>query len=519
MTRLRAILGTRLLLLTAICLGVALSGVAYATTPSNLVYEGRLLDDDRVPVTTAVTIRFSFWKSGDWVSSDTTGAGAVNTSATNYGGWFETQTVTPDAHGIISLRLGAVSALPTIVFTNHKYLQVEVKASGAADTSYQLMDPSADAGADADDRQFVGSVPYAKVAESLQNKTPGTASGSIPVLQSGGLLPISAVPGGTNRDLFTLDFDNTASTGATLRFGNSIGAALSYDVASSRFNFNDDVRIQGNLTVTGLINGVDLQALSSDSKLRVSSGAGLFINVAAGGYRLNGVAADFADASNVAVAANATSNVFIGSGGLTVRTMGFPTDESFIRLATVVTNGTGITSLTDKRIVQSDDREELTEIFLHAGFPNASYQGDATDNIGQLSISLDNISLKNFYLWTSTRSSLQDYDVAVRVTLPSDFVRWDSSPLAVAYRTTSADVANSKLDISLFDTNGSPVTLAGGATGLASTSWATANLTYGGTPTWTAGQEFLIKVKFYAKGDFQAHLGSIRLKYERLMNP
>jgi hypothetical protein len=72
------------------------------------------------------------------------------------------------------------------------------------------------------------------------------------------------------------------------------------------------------------------------------------------------------------------------------------------------------------------------------------------------------------------------------------------------------------LDISVFDTNGSPVTLTGGSTDLANTSWSTTTLNFGGTPTWTAGQDFLVKFKFSAKDNFQMHLGDVKLTYVEL---
>jgi hypothetical protein len=278
--------------------------------------------------------------------------------------------------------------------------------------------------------------------------------------------------------------------------------------------------VEGDLVVTGLINGVDISTISGsdDGKLRVSSGAGLSVNVTGGAYRINGTVTDYTGASNVAVAADATNYVFIGSGGLTVNATGYPTDESFIRLATVITDGVGVTQVVDGRVVQSDDREEPVTVTVNAEFPNASYQGDAVDNVGQLSVQFDNATLRNFYQWTSTRAALQDYDVMVRLPLPADFVRWDAAPLAVSYRTTSADAAEARVDVSLYDTNGVPVTLAGGATALASLAWDDADLTYGGSPTWTAGQEFVLRVKLSAKNDAQAHLGTLKLRYVRL-NP
>lgn len=493
---------------------------AAVSSPQRHVYNGHLLNAAGAPITTAHYIRFSEWYSRDMDATDVS-AGVINTGAATYAGYQEVHVVTPDSQGYFSVELGSGASLPNLADIaasdlDNLFLQVEVKAAGNPDSSYELLDvnPSDDA----IDRSPILSVPFAQNADLLDQREIGTGSGSIPLLMSGGVLSVDAVPGGTNSDTFTVDTNNTAASEVVLQFGGALAETLKFDVLDDTFVFSADLKVEGDLVVTGLINGIDISAIagSDDGKLRVSSGAGLTVNVTGGAYRINGDVTDYTGASGVAVAANATNYVFIGSGGLTVRTSGYPTDESFIRLGEVITDGAGVTQVNDERVVLSDDREHATEVNMHAEFPNASYQADATENTGQLSVSLDNITLRNFYLWTSTRTTLQDYDVVVRVSLPADFVRWDASPLSVSYRTTSADAANSKVDVSVFDTNGTPVSLGGSATGLASTSWGTSALTFSGAPTWTAGQEFLVKFKLYAKDDFQAHVGSMKLKYVRL---
>ncbi len=493
---------------------------AAVSSPERTVYNGHLLNASGQAITTPHYIRFSQWYSRDLVTGDVN-AGIINTGAAMYAGYQEVHVVTPDSQGYFSVILGTGATLPNLAAVatsdlDNLFLQVEVKAAGSLDSAYEVLDvnPSDDL----IDRSPILSVPFAQNADLLDQREIGTGSGSIPLLGSGGLLPVAVVPGGTNRDTFVVDANNTASSLITLQFGQALAKTLSYDILNDRFTFSADVRIEGDLVVTGLINGIDISSIagSDEGKLRVSSGAGLSVNITGGAYRINGDVTDFAGASGVAVPANTTSQVFIGSGGLTVRTSGFPTDESFIRLAEVITNGTNVTQINDFRVVLSDDREQTTEVNLHAEFQNASYQADATENTGQLSVSLDNITQRNFYLWNSTRATLQDYDVVVRVSLPADFARWDSAPLSVSYRTTSADVTNSKVDVSLFDTNGTPVALGGSATGLASTSWGTSALTFDTGATWTAGQEFLIKFKLYAKDNYQAHIGSMKLKYVRL---
>ena len=306
-------------------------------------------------------------------------------------------------------------------------------------------------------------------------------------------------------------------------FGSGIGKKLTYDIDNSRFNFNSNLRIQGNLTVTGslvvngLINGIDISSLGAAplSQLQVSSGAGLNASITAGGYRVNGDITNFAGQSNVTLQNNTDNYLFFTSTGLTLSTAGFPTDKSFIPLAKVTTVGGAVASVTDRRVLQSDDREQTMLWVLHPDFGDSAYQGDGSNNVGQLSFANDVATGKNYYLWSSTRATLQDYDIVIRVTLPESFNHWDALPLTFNYRTGTALTAQNKLDVAIVDTAGNPVTIAGG-TNLASASWATSNVTFSGTPTWTPGGTMLIKLKSSTLNAGSVNIGDIELRYGEL---
>lgn len=493
---------------------------AEQTVPALRVYKGRLLDAGGSPITTSHNIRFSYWKSADFVTTDLTGTGAINTSAPNFVLWKEVHTVTPDSTGYFSVYLGSITTLPdfkdipTSTLLN-LFLQVEVKAAPSPDTGYELLD--VDSANSAVDRPQMVSVPFARNADLLDLHDVGTGSGSIPVLGSGGTLWKAAIPGGTNGDFFTIDADDSATTSLALQFGTSLAKTLAFDISTNRFVFNDSLEIQGDLTVSGLINGVDIANLqSSTGALKVASGGGLHVRVSAGSYRLAGTTVDFAGSGSVNVPANTTSYVFFGSGGLTVNVAGFPSEESYIPLAEVTTNAGSVTRVVDRRALQSDDREQQIVQTFNPEFEKASYQGDGAENVGQMTIGHDNISLKNFYQWTTTRPTLQDYDIILRVPLSEDFVRWQTTSgsyaMTIGYRSTSIDPLNNKLDIQVYDTNGVPVTVSGTSTSLTSASWTTASLNFGGNPTWTPGQDFLIKLHLSAKDAFQMHVGGITLR-------
>ncbi|MBP7114592.1 MAG: hypothetical protein KBA40_04000, partial [Candidatus Peribacteraceae bacterium] len=394
------------------------------------------------------------------------------------------------------------------------YLQVEAKVAASADTAYELLDP--DTTDTTIDRSGVLSVPFATNADMIDQREIGTGSGSIPLLGTGGVLTKDVIPGGTNSGTFIIDSDDTETTEIALQFGSALGKKLTYDIVNSLFTFNASVKVEGNLTVTGLINGIDISSLNSLSDaLKASSGGGLDLDVFGGNYRLNGTVTNFAG-ETITLGANSTHYVFFGSGGLATNTTGFPSDESYIPVANVITSTGAITSITDRRITSSDDRERSVVQTFTPHYEKASYQGDGANNVGQLSISHDNISLKNFYLWTTTKTTLQDYDLLLRVPVSPDFVRWTSdavtNPLRLNYRTTSANTADNTLNIQVYDTNGVPVTLSGSTTNLASTSWSTAQVEFTGSSTWTAGEDMLIRVKFSAKDEYQAQLGELKLE-------
>lgn len=220
---------------------------AISTTPAVFVYEGKLLDATNNPITTSQTFRLSLWSSDDLVAGDILGSGAIDVTAPTYSGWFETHTITPNVDGTFFLELGSIVALPDMDFSIHKHLMVEVKASALPDTSYELMDPTGDTGADSDDRQTIGSTPFTNNADFIDNAELGTSAGDIVTLDIGDVWNISTIPGGTDVDSFTIDYDDTVVAGdINLQFGNTLAETIGFDVTNNWFEFSGDVNLQQN---------------------------------------------------------------------------------------------------------------------------------------------------------------------------------------------------------------------------------------------------------------------------------
>ena len=174
--------------------------------------------------------------------------------------------------------------------------------------------------------------------------------------------------------------------------------------------------------------------------------------------------------------------------------------------------------MTDRRVFMDDDRQRDHLLVLHPQYPGGAQHKDGTDNIGRLFVDHDATDTRNFYNWTSTVGTLQDYDIKVPISVPKDFQDWLDPSLQVIYRTATGGTADNKVDVFVYDTAGVAVTLSGSTTDLSSTSWATTNIEFLGSPTWTPEEHLLIVLRLYARNNFGAHLGNIQLRY-REMSP
>ncbi len=278
--------------------------------------------------------------------------------------------------------------------------------------------------------------------------------------------------------------DDADTNDAVLTFGNSSGnQTLSYLNSSQRFRFSKDVSVVGSISGSSLkvdgaavING----PLAVSGAFRTEGSiSGATLNIG-GALTLRGVTYNAPTAQASGVLTND------GAGNLTWS-------------ATSVNNGSGLI------------------MSMHPEYPNAVYFSSGASYIGQLYGSGGTAGLENSYVWTSTRGTLQDYWISVRVRIPDNFSSWDAmKPIEFRYKTGTSTAANNHLTVRLKDTAGANVTLTNGGN-LNSTTWATANITgpqAGGT--WTPKGYATIYVKLAADSTAGANAaaGFINLNYE-----
>jgi|GEM_PF-981318 len=157
-----------------------------------------------------------------------------------------------------------------------------------------------------------------------------------------------------------------------------------------------------------------------------------------------------------------------------------------------------------------------SQISLSPEYAGAVYYGDGSNNVGQLVLDYDTTNKENYYKWTSTSSSLQDYTIAIRAKVPDEFTHWDgSAPIEFRYRTNAASSADNQMDVTMLDTAGSAVSLTSGAD-LANQSWTTATITGPeGSGTYTPGSYITILITMQARttNSGEAHAGYLNLNW------
>ncbi|MDF2379574.1 MAG: myxococcus cysteine-rich repeat containing protein [Candidatus Gracilibacteria bacterium] len=252
------------LVMAALLAFYIIDAFALTTTPNLIPYEGVLKDAGGVAVIVSQDIRFSFWLDADFTDVvDRDGAGAIPVAAPGNSGFTEVHTVVPDSTGFFQVDIGSIGGtIPDFITTSHLFLQVEVKPTGSPDTSYETLD--IDGVDNAIDRQALGTMPYSRNSDFIDNRELGENSGDIAILGVGDVFPTQFIPGGTDVDNFIIDADDDAPGNIQLSFGAIINnQILEWDpngvaAADGWFNFTDDVNIGGDLSITGTVNGVTI---------------------------------------------------------------------------------------------------------------------------------------------------------------------------------------------------------------------------------------------------------------------
>jgi predicted acyltransferase (DUF342 family) len=315
-----------------------------------------------------------------------------------------------------------------------------------------------------------------------------------------------------------LNADGTADT-AVLTFGGSSAETLSF--TSSQFTFSDDLQVQGNLAVTGTAAVTGAATFGSTVGITGNTTVGGTLGVTGTSSLTTLTTSGLATLNSASVTNNATVGGTLGVTGQTNLNGGAVVTGTMTGTSLAVTSGTvrinGVTyNVTGTQggantVLVNDGSGNLTWqsnavanssgsfMSLHPVYPNVTYKPDGTNNTGQLS--QDVITNQNYYIWSTTRGTAQDYDMYVRLQVPENFASWATNGVQVLHN--NAGAATVRVD--LIDTAGA--TQAGSATG----GVGTINITPSGT--YTAGSYMTVKITVSATSAGAARVGYVNLRW------
>lgn len=165
---------------------------------------------------------------------------------------------------------------------------------------------------------------------------------------------------------------------------------------------------------------------------------------------------------------------------------------------------------------------------LSPEYPGATLSGDGGNNSGTMtsdfceqgaSADVPNTNttvcntsgdIHNYYSWTTSQGSAQDYDVWIRYRIPDNFASWSSNPIQVYGKRT--DATNNAVTVYVYDTAGT-LENAGG-TQVAGTTWTQTPVEASFAGSYTAGSYMTIRIAMTADaGGDSVQVGEINLNY------
>jgi hypothetical protein len=145
---------------------------------------------------------------------------------------------------------------------------------------------------------------------------------------------------------------------------------------------------------------------------------------------------------------------------------------------------------------------------------------DGTANVGAMTSDAEGSSSDsmNYYEWNSSETTLQDYDVRVRFTIPDDFSSWPTwSAITLNYATEANSATNNKVDIYLYEeSSGTVDASSSGKYSSTAGVWETTVLNGSNLDDCNAaGETCLILLRMYSANDNYVRVGDIDVNYNR----
>jgi hypothetical protein len=162
----------------------------------------------------------------------------------------------------------------------------------------------------------------------------------------------------------------------------------------------------------------------------------------------------------------------------------------------------------------------VSKFLLSAEYPGAVLSGDGTANSGSMTSDSEGTASKsmNYYEWNSSEVSANDYDVRLRVTLPSDFAGWGSTGgIKLNYSTESTNASNSQVDFYVYEETSASID-GTDEDNVSASAGVWTNTTIAGTDLNecnVAGKTCMIIIRMSSANDNYVRVGDIEINYDR----
>ena len=311
---------------------------------------------------------------------------------------------------------------------------------------------------------------------------------------------------------------NLIATGAVMSIANTIAGKTNTGSEISIADTSSPIAS----TIQGLV--VDTSGTTNTSATVVgvlvndpSANGGNLLQLESGGTTVLNVS----NSGATALKTTSASAFNIQTGG-SAQLFNVDTSTSAITIGTA-TNGVVFTAGTLEPVLNGTARHQKT-IDLSPEFVNdtmtapSSLPSGCSGTSGTMTSDMDTTNFHNYYNWTTTQASNQCYDIWVRIPVPDDFAGWGTQasptngPTISVYGKTT-DTTNGTINLSLWDTGNSSITLTGGNVTPTSTgAWQLKSAT-SSSGTYSTGQFMTLKITVQAPQSGNTQLGEISMSY------
>jgi hypothetical protein len=137
--------------------------------------------------------------------------------------------------------------------------------------------------------------------------------------------------------------------------------------------------------------------------------------------------------------------------------------------------------------------------------------GSGANNTGSMTGGVNVTNRMNYYKWTTTQGTNQNYDVVLQVPIPADFDAWASTtPINIS--TYSSDLTNGTVTFELRDSTNAVIQNFVSVTPTATTTWQTKNPGTV-TGTYTAGDYLTIRIRMQSPNAGDVRIGNLYMDY------